>query len=301
MDFFGKFVDLSVALPPRLLREIRRISGSYPRFSERLSEIRARRGQVSSLSLGGASLALPVVLSGEEIDGCLMRLSEGSLYAHRESLSRGEIVLSSGCRVGVVGRAVAEGEGSASLRDVSSLVFRIPHRIVGAADGAWEFFKEEPSSRGMLVFSPPGVGKTTLLLDLAVRISSGARPRSVALIDSRGEFSGMLSGGEGLIDLLVGYRRGEGAKIALRSLSPEVIVTDEIGDEEEAEVLADCVNAGVTVIASAHATSLDDLFRRPSPRALITRGVFSSLYRLYRDGDKVLGEGIPLRGAASPA
>jgi stage III sporulation protein AA len=297
MDFFGKFADVCDALPSRLLAEIRRTAASYPDFSRKLSEIRARRGQVASLTVGGRALPLPVVLTGEEIDKTLLLLSEGSLYAHREGLLRGELVLSSGCRVGVVGRAV--GEASGALRDASSLVFRIPRRIVGAADGAWEFFTAEEPTRGMLVFSPPGVGKTTLLLDLAVRLSSGARPRSVALLDTRGEFSGMLSGGEGLLDLLVGYSRGEGARIALRSLSPEVIVTDEIGSIEEAAVLADCVNAGVCVIASAHAASVEDLLRRRAPRELIEGGVFSSLYRLSRIGDRVTGEGTRLGGTSA--
>ncbi len=296
MDFFGKFLELASCLPPRLAEEIRRISGSYPDFGQRLTEIRARRGQVSSLSLGKERIPLPVVLTAEEIEDSFCRCVGDSLYAHRDGLSEGFITLRSGCRVGVAARAVSENGRLLGVSDPHSLIFRIPRRIVGAGAGAYAWLSVHGLERGLLVFSPPGVGKTTLLLDLAVCLSSGRAPRSVAVIDTRGEFSGMLSEGEGLLDLLTGFDRTRGAEIAVRSLCPDVIVTDEVGDIDEAEALADCVNAGVAVIASAHADSVEDLLRRPAAARLLSKGVVSSLYRLYRDEEgQVSGEGISLK------
>lgn len=54
---------------------------------------------------------------------------------------------------------------------------------------------------------------------------------------------------------------------ALRSLSPEVIICDEIGDD--AEAVRQCMSSGVKLIVSAHAGSIEELKRRPSVSGLL--------------------------------
>ena len=68
-------------------------------------------------------------------------------------------------------------------------------------------------------------------------------------------------------DVLNGYSRGEGIMCALRSLSPEVIICDEIGGD--AEEIRQCMNCGVKLIVSAHAGSIRELMSRPALQKLL--------------------------------
>ncbi len=61
-------------------------------------------------------------------------------------------------------------------------------------------------------------------------------------------------------DVLCGCPKSEGIILALRSLSPEIIICDEIGRDYEA--VEQCLFCGVKLIASAHAESVAELKRR---------------------------------------
>ena len=69
--------------------------------------------------------------------------------------------------------------------------------------------------------------------------------------------------------------------MAVRSLSAQVILCDEIGGEEAPELL-DAVNGGVPVIATAHGNRAEDLLRRPGMAALHRAGVFGAYVGLSR-------------------
>ena len=133
------------------------------------------------------------------------------------------------------------------------------------------------TARGVLIFSPPGGGKTTALRSLARSLS---RDRRVVIVDEREEiYTDELLDRE--IDVLSGYRRGYGISLATRSLSPDVILTDEISAEDATEVLL-ASNSGVPIIATAHAASVAELMRREGMRRLFECGVFGSAVGIYR-------------------
>ena len=124
----------------------------------------------------------------------------------------------------------------------------------------------------MLIFSPPGIGKTTALRSLVKRIGSGSDPLRVAVIDERCEFiKEELSGCE--VDLLRGYGKRRGIEIAARTMSPEILVLDEIGDED-CEAIAGVVGCGIPIVATAHGASVDELCSRESLHRLIKNGYF---------------------------
>lgn len=68
----------------------------------------------------------------------------------------------------------------------------------------------------------------------------------------------------------------------IRSLSPEVIVVDEIGRAEDAGAIHEAVRAGIRVLATAHGSGLEDVKRRPVLQALLEDGMFTRYIVLER-------------------
>lgn len=280
-----EFLRLLAALPPSVSRELFRMAEGQSDFEDRLSEIRLRARHNASVLLDGRSILLPAVLDGEQIGTTLTALCDGSVYTYDTSLAEGYLT-AFGFRVGVGGRAVTEGGRVTGLADPTSLCIRIPHRIRGAGEGAARLFYSLGGRRGILVYSPPGVGKTTLLCDLARILSQGARAVRVALIDTRGELYDSTLPSACQIDVLRGYPLGKGIEIATRTLSPEVILCDEIGSPEDSAAILSVAGAGVPVIASAHGGSVGELLAREVIHTLAVRGIFSAYLGIYRHGTR---------------
>ena len=156
----------------------------------------------------------------------------------------------------------------------------------GAGDAARDLFLALGGRAGVLVYSPPGVGKTTLLSDLARSLGTGDGGHTVALIDTRGELYPQNLAPAARIDWLMGYPIAEGVLQATRVLSPSVIICDEIGREEEADAMLAVAGAGVPIIASAHAGRWEELYRRPPIRRLLEAGVFAALLGIRREGEE---------------
>ena len=261
-------------MPPQLVREITALSQGRA-----LSEIRIRRTGRCSILVAGE--CLPLAILGEDIiDALFMSVCKGTPYAFRDSIGKGYIPLFGGIRVGVVGRARYEGNRLIGISDVSSLVFRIP---AARCDFGEELYSIWTRTRGgMLIFAPPGGGKTTALRYLAKRIASGRRARRVVIVDEREELmTDELFGLE--IDVLSGYLRAYGISLATRTMNPELIITDEIAPEDAAEILRSA-NCGVPLIASAHAASIEELMRREDIAAFAASGVFKSFVAIMREG-----------------
>ena len=127
-----------------------------------------------------------------------------------------------------------------------------------------------------MIFSPPSQGKTTCLRSLIYALASGEHPLRVAVVDTRGELS-FLPSNKGLsVDVLTGYPKSEGIRIATLFMNPEVIICDEIGGEDEALSIVDAQNCGVPLIATAHGDSLNSLMRKKGILALHEACVFGT-------------------------
>ena len=265
------------ALPYRLSDEIRK-SG----YIGRIEEIRLRRDRRASLVVSGKNHMLATVLEGSELSSTLTGMCQGSLYAFSETINQGYISLPHGIRVGVCGRATSEGGRIIGVREISSLSIRIPCKIVNAGDEICSLIDSFDRTCGVLIYAPPGVGKTTLLRSVAKKLSSGAQPRRTVVIDTRGELSFSNEGNDLCLDVLSGYPRRDGVEIATRCLNAEVIICDEVGDYEEAMAIVASHNCGVPLIASAHASSVEGLLSRSGIRLLHEAGIFGAYVGIER-------------------
>ena len=78
-------------------------------------------------------------------------------------------------------------------------------------------------------------------------------------------------------DVLDGARKAEGIMLVLRSMSPEIIATDEVGSSADAVALEEALVSGVRIVATAHGDGPDDLKQRPVLRELMKRGLFGRI------------------------
>lgn len=262
-------------LPSEAREKILRVGNGYFGFEEKISEIRLRAKHHMSLTVEGENLPVAYSFSEEELSYILRICCENSVYAYTESLREGYVTFY-GSRVGVAGRAVMEEGVLTGIDHIASLVFRIPHHIRGAADTAVSVFRALGEESGILVYSPPGVGKTTLLRDMAIQLSTGPKAKRVAIVDCRGELAGDDMGERAMVDVLRDYPKAEGIEIATRTLSPQVVICDEIGGFDEAESILAVQNCGVPLIASAHASSYSGLLQRTPVRLLLECGIFGA-------------------------
>lgn len=266
-------------LPARLLAEI----GERIPPATAVEEVRLRRDRAASLTVAGGNVLLDTVLSGEEIDELLLCACGGSLYAHGETLCRGYVTMAGGIRVGVCGTAGVVSDRVVGVSGVTSLVFRLPHPAPPELGGEIsDLLRALRFTRGVLIYAPPAVGKTTLLRTVAARMAGGNDPVRVAVVDTRGELAPGKGADAPLLDLLSGYPRGTGVSIATRTLSAQLIVTDEIGDLDEARELLAAQSAGVALLASAHAASLSELLARPATKLLHEARVFGAYVGIRR-------------------
>ena len=68
--------------------------------------------------------------------------------------------------------------------------------------------------------------------------------------------------------------------MVLRSMSPNIIVTDEIGNEKDIKALYTALNGGVGLITSVHGDSIDDIRSRKELNKLLDGELFKKVILL---------------------
>lgn len=258
-----------------------------------VEELRLRVGRpVQLVSAYGDSLIEGAVFTRDEARELLERLCRRSVYSRADELSRGYLTVEGGARIGVCGRPVTENGRIVSLTDVTCFNIRITREAKGCAEGVMPYLTERGRPVSAIVAAPPGGGKTTLLRDIARCFSEGigCRACKVALVDERSELAGCVDGAPGFdlgprTDVMECADKAVAMGIMVRSMSPDVIITDEIGGKEDAEAVSEASRCGSAVIASAHAATVDDLKNRPSTARILETGVFKRILLIRRTGD----------------
>lgn len=215
-------------------------------------------------------------------------LTNHSVYSYEEELKRGYITIAGGHRVGLAGRTVLEQGQVKLLREISSFNIRIARERIGCASSLLPILADENGGiRSALLVSPPQHGKTTMIRDLARLISTGSAPglrsqrgRKVGIVDERSEIAACVKGVPTFdvgprTDILDRCPKAEGMMMMIRSMSPEVLIVDEIGREEDALAVNEALHAGISVLSTAHAAGIEDIQRRPVLHHLFLAGAFS--------------------------
>ena len=245
-------------------------------------ELRLHQGRFATVTYGGKNYFTDMMLSESEINEILKRMCQNSIYAYTDTIRQGYLSLDGGIRVGIAGTAALEHQKVIGVNHISGLIIRIPHPPKVNVTELLHLLKEGQKLGGLLIYAPPGVGKTTLLRGLAMEISKGHDGWRTVVVDTRQELSAALDGTAQTLDVLSGYPRDVGIEIAVRSLGAELIICDEIGSPSDAEAILQAANCGVPIVASAHAASAEELLRRPAIQKLHQANVFHAYVGIQR-------------------
>jgi stage III sporulation protein AA len=258
--------------------EIRSILGGRLGGEDKLSEIRIIAEGRCCLIHNKETLALCYSPTLEESEDILNKACSGGVYAFRDTVRCGFVPMGDGVRLGVSGTASYDEGRLIGVSRIRSLIFRFPYYNCDFEDKLIRIYRRG-ICRGMLIYSPPAIGKTTALRTLARIIS---REKRLSIIDERGEFD---TGRFTAASVLSGYEKALGIEIALRTHSPEIIIVDELGSGE-AEALSDVLGAGIPIIATAHGGSVGDLLTRSATSSLIKAGFFDVFVGISQKGGK---------------
>ena len=214
-------------------------------------------------------------------------IAEESLHSYQKEIKEGFITIDGGHRVGFCGTAINQDDKILKLKDISSINFRIAKQTYGMWNGIFsKIFKEGLSS--VLVIGPPSSGKTTFLKDIIYYLSSGVRGNfyKVSAIDERGELESI--GYKNILscDFFRGYCKSDGVEIAIRTMSPDVIIFDEMG-LKDMQTIDKIMHCGVEIITSIHGKTIDDIFNKKEILDMIKSGVFK--YGIILDSGENIG------------
>jgi stage III sporulation protein AA len=277
-----------------------------------LEEIRIRKEQPIELIYGNVSRFLCSngelsahpkkgwKIGAHEMEKITNLISQHSIYALEEELKRGYVTITGGHRIGITGKAMLEKGEVKAIRDISGFNIRIAREKKGVALPLIPYLLESGRILNTLILSPPQCGKTTLLRDLARVFSYGnvhLSGKKVSIVDERSEIAGSINGIPQKdvgprTDILDACPKAEGIMMLIRSMSPDVIIADEMGRSEDAMAVQEALNAGVSIITSAHAASLQDLNRRPTLSRMMAQGMFERYIVLGRSKGVGTVEGI---------
>ena len=272
-----------------LPKEISNIVKQYLQ-EDAVQEIRIKSGKPVILNLSYGEKVLDYRTTSEDLKFMMAKVSNYSLYAFEEEIKQGYITLKGGHRVGLAGECVISNGEVRTIKNISSLNIRICREIIGSSNKIMNLITKNNRVYNTLLVSPPKCGKTTILRDIAKNISNGMYKinlsgKKVTIVDERSEIAACYNGVPQMnvgirTDILDNCLKKSGMIMAIRSLSPEVLICDEIGTKGDLEALNMAFNSGVNVIVTVHGYDIADVYERAVFKDLIDNCILERIILL---------------------
>ncbi len=237
---------------------------------EDIQEIRIRKNQPIQVCYKGKMIELKsdaglylksICANAEMIEYIISLATKQSIYAFDEQIKNGYIVTENGIRIGLCGTAVMHKDEIKFIKKITSLNIRLGHNIIGCSNEIISYIASSSRVKNTLILSSPGEGKTTLLRDIICKLSNEYNIPNIMVIDEKFEIAGenqKFNLGKN-VDTMQGSDKRFAFFEAIKVMSPNVIVTDELISLNDIEGVKFAIKSGVSVVATVHAKNLDDL------------------------------------------
>lgn len=162
-----------------------------------------------------------------------------------------------------------------AIRNRKMQIIGLTCRVGRAISGSAEIIRDlVEGGSSILVIGRPGVGKTTLIREIARMLADDQRKR-VVIVDTSNEI-----GGDGDVPH-AGIGRARRMQVpnvnmqhnimieAVENHMPETIIIDEIGTELEALAASTIAQRGVQLVGTAHGMTIDNIIKNPSLQILV--------------------------------
>ncbi len=260
-------------------------------------EIRIRQARNIFIKNSMGNYEIEYLVNCNDILEIMQKICEYSIYSYQNQISHGFITVKGGHRVGLTGSCVIENGKVINIKYINSLNFRIARQVFGAGDNVLDEVIDGNKILNSIIVSPPGYGKTTILKDIIRNLSSGIKRINfdavdVGVVDERGELSAMYKGVPqndlGIkVDIIENTSKEIGIKMLVRSMSPKVIVVDEIGTKEDIKAINYAFCSGVKGIFSCHGESYNDLIRNPIIKDILDLNIINKVIILSEERGKI--------------
>ena len=273
-----------------------------------INEIRLRVGKPIMVNIRGKNFYLSnygassdysnaLICDKSQIDKVLSVASNESLYTINDQLINGFVTVKGGIRIGVAGDVVTNNNEIKTIKNIKSLNIRIPHFVKNCSLNLFNILCDSNKVKNTLIISPPGACKTTFLRDFAYQISKHINNLNILVVDERNEISGTTDIDEGIVlgdsvDVYTNCTKSYAFSNGIRSMKPDVIITDEINLHQDLNAIQSAITSGVCVVASIHAKDINDLNLKSEFNDIIKNKMFQRFVVLSEKSGPGTVEGV---------
>lgn len=236
-----------------------------------LNEINFILGQAITLKIGNKRTYLganglvidcknAITTSKNDISRIFELITQSSAYSYNRFINDGFLTLRGGHRVGIVGDCICADSKITNVSSVNSFCFRIAHDFYNTANIIFDEIHNNNRINNCIIISPPGCGKTTLLRNIAFMLSNNNKIIKCTIIDERYEIAACYEG-EAMLNVghvtnvISGCQKSIAIPLVVRSMSPDVILVDELASQSDINSIKYALASGCSVIATTHGTN----------------------------------------------